>query len=207
MSANEPSTVSCIRSVSASIGRWKPGVNRAQVDAEFFQAPQHQERAGGIAMEQLVREQIEAQGAEQVESGGHAVAGGQLEGDSGLQRREVASGDPVAPHAPVYFDIHQARAPDDVYRAFLALWIRVWHLDQRPMHADEANQAVKAGNLLEGRGYAFDPADHHGRADVDAAAARMNAWPQFTTRIDDLWHAAINGRGDWHCGPSARCRR
>lgn len=46
--------------------------------------------------------------------------------------------------------------------AFLALWIRVWHLDQRPMHADEANQAVKAGKLLEGQGYTFDPADHHG---------------------------------------------
>jgi uncharacterized protein (TIGR03663 family) len=30
------------------------------------------------------------------------------------------------------------------------------------MHADEANQAVKAGLLLEGGPYAYDPADHHG---------------------------------------------
>ena len=46
--------------------------------------------------------------------------------------------------------------------AALALGLRVWDLDRRPMHADEANQAVKAGQLIEGRGYAFDPADHHG---------------------------------------------
>jgi uncharacterized protein (TIGR03663 family) len=43
-----------------------------------------------------------------------------------------------------------------------ALGLRLWDLDRRPMHADEANQAVKTGALLEGRGYAFDPADHHG---------------------------------------------
>lgn len=46
--------------------------------------------------------------------------------------------------------------------ASLALGVRVWQLDQRPMHADEANQAVKTGQLLEGHGYAFDPTDHHG---------------------------------------------
>jgi uncharacterized protein (TIGR03663 family) len=46
--------------------------------------------------------------------------------------------------------------------AVVALGVRTWDLDRRPMHADEANQAVKTGALLEGRGYAFDPADHHG---------------------------------------------
>jgi uncharacterized protein (TIGR03663 family) len=46
--------------------------------------------------------------------------------------------------------------------AACALGLRIWDLDRRPMHADEANQAVKTGELLEGRGYAFDPADHHG---------------------------------------------
>lgn len=44
----------------------------------------------------------------------------------------------------------------------IALIIRTRDLDRRPMHADEANQALKAGQLLEGEGYAFDPADHHG---------------------------------------------
>src|SRR3954468_5874992 len=43
-----------------------------------------------------------------------------------------------------------------------AAWLRVHDLARRPMHADEANQAVKTGVLLEGGGYAFDPRDHHG---------------------------------------------
>lgn len=44
----------------------------------------------------------------------------------------------------------------------LALALRTWNLDARPMHADEANQAVKAGELLETGRYTFDPRDHHG---------------------------------------------
>lgn len=46
--------------------------------------------------------------------------------------------------------------------ALLALALRTWDLAARPMHADEANQAVKAGDLLETGRYAFDPSDHHG---------------------------------------------
>lgn len=43
-----------------------------------------------------------------------------------------------------------------------AAWLRVHDLGVRPMHADEANQAVKLGRMLEGRGYRFDPTEHHG---------------------------------------------
>jgi len=43
-----------------------------------------------------------------------------------------------------------------------AFWLRTRELDRRPMHADEANQAVKFGELLEAGAYAFDPRDHHG---------------------------------------------
>jgi uncharacterized protein (TIGR03663 family) len=43
-----------------------------------------------------------------------------------------------------------------------ALAFRVARLDIRPMHADEANQAVKFGDLLERGEYRFDPRDHHG---------------------------------------------
>src|SRR4030065_2563745 len=39
---------------------------------------------------------------------------------------------------------------------------RVVRLDVRPMHHDEANQAVKFGDLLERGEYRFDPGDHHG---------------------------------------------
>jgi uncharacterized protein (TIGR03663 family) len=43
-----------------------------------------------------------------------------------------------------------------------ALLFRVVRLDVRPMHHDEANQAVKFGDLLEHGEYRFDPKDHHG---------------------------------------------
>jgi uncharacterized protein (TIGR03663 family) len=43
-----------------------------------------------------------------------------------------------------------------------AFWLRGRDLAARPMHADEANQAVKAGELLESGRYAYDPRDHHG---------------------------------------------
>ena len=46
--------------------------------------------------------------------------------------------------------------------AFAALWLRTHDLAARPMHSDEANQAVKCGELLESGRYAFDPRDHHG---------------------------------------------
>lgn len=46
--------------------------------------------------------------------------------------------------------------------AAVALWLRTHELARRPMHADEANQAVKFGELLEHGAYAFDPLDHHG---------------------------------------------
>ena len=44
----------------------------------------------------------------------------------------------------------------------VALWLRTHDLAARPMHADEANQAVKLGQMLEGHTYVFDPHDHHG---------------------------------------------
>jgi uncharacterized protein (TIGR03663 family) len=40
--------------------------------------------------------------------------------------------------------------------------LRTCELSRRPMHADEANQAVKTGELLETGQYVFDPGDHHG---------------------------------------------
>ncbi len=46
--------------------------------------------------------------------------------------------------------------------AATALWLRTHDLAVRSMHADEANQAVKLGALLEHGVYEFDPVDHHG---------------------------------------------
>jgi len=42
------------------------------------------------------------------------------------------------------------------------LALRVARLDARPMHHDEANQAVKFGELLEHGQYRYDAQDHHG---------------------------------------------
>ncbi len=43
-----------------------------------------------------------------------------------------------------------------------ALLFRFVRLDNRPMHHDEANQAIKFGDLLERGEYRFDPQEHHG---------------------------------------------
>jgi uncharacterized protein (TIGR03663 family) len=43
-----------------------------------------------------------------------------------------------------------------------AVLFRVIRLDLRPMHHDEANQAVKFGDLLERGEYRYDPLEHHG---------------------------------------------
>ena len=42
------------------------------------------------------------------------------------------------------------------------LGLRLARLDVRPMHNDEANQAIKFGELLERGEYAYDAFDHHG---------------------------------------------
>ncbi|MDD2599495.1 MAG: TIGR03663 family protein [Kiritimatiellae bacterium] len=47
-----------------------------------------------------------------------------------------------------------------VFAAALAL--RIPQLDQKPLHGDEANQAVRAGMLMDSGVYHYDPADHHG---------------------------------------------
>jgi uncharacterized protein (TIGR03663 family) len=43
-----------------------------------------------------------------------------------------------------------------------SLALRLFRLDARPMHHDEANQAVKFGTLLEHGEYRYDVHDHHG---------------------------------------------
>ena len=44
--------------------------------------------------------------------------------------------------------------------AFVVVNARI--ISVRPMHHDEANQAIRFGDLLEGRGYSYDPHGHHG---------------------------------------------
>src|SRR5260221_6588218 len=44
----------------------------------------------------------------------------------------------------------------------LALTLRFPRLEERPMHNDEAVNAVKFGDLLEHGRYIYDPNEHHG---------------------------------------------
>jgi len=44
----------------------------------------------------------------------------------------------------------------------VAAALRLPRLSQRPMHGDEAVHADKFGDLLEGRGYVYDPNEYHG---------------------------------------------
>ena len=44
----------------------------------------------------------------------------------------------------------------------VAALLRVPALELRPMHHDEANQAVRCAELLRSYQYTYDPADHHG---------------------------------------------
>jgi len=46
--------------------------------------------------------------------------------------------------------------------AMVALVFRLPGLAERPMHGDEAVNAVKIGELIEGRGYRYDPHEYHG---------------------------------------------
>ena len=44
----------------------------------------------------------------------------------------------------------------------MALALRLPGLANRPMHGDEAVNAVKIGELIEGKGYRYDPHEYHG---------------------------------------------
>ena len=46
--------------------------------------------------------------------------------------------------------------------ALLALGLRTVQLDSRPMHNDEAVNAIKFRNLWDGAGYRYDPVEFHG---------------------------------------------
>src|SRR5947207_14233873 len=46
--------------------------------------------------------------------------------------------------------------------ALVALALRCPRLDRRPMHNDEAVNAIKFGQLWESGAYKYDPGEHHG---------------------------------------------
>lgn len=72
-----------------------------------------------------------------------------------------------------------------VFTAFVAaLSLRLYDLQSRPFHGDEANQAVKAGILLETGRYEYDPHEHHGPTLYYAALPVLWVWG-----VHDVEHA------------------
>jgi uncharacterized protein (TIGR03663 family) len=68
-----------------------------------------------------------------------------------------------------------------ILAAALALALRCPLLDQRPMHCDEAVNAIKFGKLWNGGGYRYDPNEHHGPSLFYStlAVARLTSTPDF----------------------------
>jgi len=73
--------------------------------------------------------------------------------------------------------------------AVLAAALRFTALAARPMHADEAVHADKLGSLLEGRGYAYDPAEYHGPTLYYLTL--LPAWTLGARRYVDLDEATL----------------
>jgi uncharacterized protein (TIGR03663 family) len=71
----------------------------------------------------------------------------------------------------------------------LALFLRVPRLGLRPMHHDEANQALKFGALLELGEYRYDPTDHHGPSLYYLSLPF--AWAAGAAGLEDLNEAAL----------------
>src|ERR1051326_539922 len=65
--------------------------------------------------------------------------------------------------------------------ATLALLLRCPQLERRPMHNDEAVNAIKFGELSEHGDYKYDPNEHHGPSLFYAtlAVARLTSSPDF----------------------------
>src|SRR5690348_6593443 len=67
-----------------------------------------------------------------------------------------------------------------------ALLLRWPGLNRRPMHNDEAVNAVKFGELWEHKGYKYDPNEHHGPSLFYATLAweRLTAAPDLNQYTD-----------------------
>jgi len=63
----------------------------------------------------------------------------------------------------------------------LALAFRCPRLDERPMHNDEAVNAIKFGDLWQHGAYKYDPNEHHGPSlfYITLAIARLTSSPDF----------------------------
>src|SRR6185369_6086136 len=68
-----------------------------------------------------------------------------------------------------------------LFTLLVGVALRFPHLEQRPMHNDEAVNAIKFGHLWEKGAYRYDPNEHHGPSLFYAtlAIARLTSSPDF----------------------------
>src|SRR5512133_1532018 len=68
-----------------------------------------------------------------------------------------------------------------ILTVFAALLLRLPALGERPMHNDEAVNAIKFGKLWEHGGYKYDPNEHHGPSLYYATAllGKLTGGPDF----------------------------
>ena len=69
--------------------------------------------------------------------------------------------------------------------------LRVPALESRLVHGDEANQAVKAAMLLEGKGYAYDPYEHHGPSLYYLTLPALRLGGAKTLAESEIWQYRI----------------
>lgn len=69
----------------------------------------------------------------------------------------------------------------------IALFLRGAALIERPMHADEANQAHRTATLTQTGIYRFDPTEHHGPSLYYAGAAALHLFGADTFAVSEAW--------------------
>jgi uncharacterized protein (TIGR03663 family) len=71
----------------------------------------------------------------------------------------------------------------------VGIFFRFHDLDNRPMHGDEANQAVKTGILLDEERYEYDPHDHHGPTlyYLGLLSAKVGGHSQFSSTDESTY--------------------
>src|SRR5882724_413848 len=81
----------------------------------------------------------------------------------------------------VWLSLLQPRSFAFLLILILSFCLRCPRLGERPMHNDEAVNGIKFGQLWEGRGYKYDPNEHHGPTLYYAtlALAKLSLAPDF----------------------------
>lgn len=115
---------------------------------------------------------------------------------------------------------HILRAAISLVALSLLTLTLLWHLGDRPVHADEANQMVKTDALATSGIYHYDPTDHHGpllyyitapivKALTKGDINQSEAWMYRIIPVGFIWLSVllIFGLGTWRYNGTFRSHR